>query len=110
MFVCGMIADLEFSLRATAVATEKATFGVNSAQRADRAAKRLEAAQGKLDQPLLSEVLTVYKSVKLKLNNKEELLAAANKIAALGIRFAATVDGNSLEPVHKYIPSADRWK
>ena len=31
MFVAGMIADLEFSVRATAAATEKATFGVNAA-------------------------------------------------------------------------------
>ncbi len=110
MFVCGMIADLEFSLRATASATEKATFGVTSAQRAARAAKRLEAAQGKLQQPLLDEALAVFKAVKLKLNNRDQLEQAADKINTIGIRFAATVDGNSLEAIQKYIPTADRWK
>lgn len=110
MFVCGMIADLEFSLRATASATEKATFGVTSAQRAARAAKRLEAAQGKLQQPLLDEALAVFKAVKLRLNNRDQLEQAADKINTIGIRFAATVDGNSLEAIQKYIPTADRWK
>ncbi len=110
MFVAGMIADLEFSLRATAAATEKATFGVTSAGRADRAAKRLVAAQSKLSQPLLAEVLSVYQSVELKLNNRQQLTEAADSIAALGIRFAATIDGSQLSGIEPFIPSRDRWK
>lgn len=110
MFVAGMIADLEFSLRATAAATEKANFGVNSAKRAARAAKRVAAAQAKLNQPLLANVISVYKSVQLKLNNEAQLTEAANGIASLGVRFAATVDGSQLEAIDKFIPSQDRWK
>jgi hypothetical protein len=110
MFVAGMIADLEFSLRATAAATEKATFGVSSAGRAARAAKRLSAANSKLNQPLLGEVLAVYQSVELKLNNAHQLTEAADSIAALGIRFAATVPGSQLEAIEPFIPSQDRWK
>ncbi len=110
MFVAGMIADLEFSLRATAAATEKASFGINSAGRASRAAKRLVAAQSKLNQPLLDDILAVYKSVELKLNNRQQLTEAADSVAALGIRFAATVDGNKLEAIAPFIPPQDRWK
>lgn len=110
MFVAGMIADLEFSLRATAAATEKATFGVNAASRASRAAKRLAAAQGKLSQPLLDEILAVYQRIELKLNNSAQLTEAADSIANLGIRFAATVDGSQLSAIEPYIPSQDRWK
>lgn len=110
MFVAGMIADLEFSLRATATATEKATFGVNAAGRTSRAAKRLAAAQSKLKQPLLDEILSVYQSVELKLNNSLQLTKAADSIAALGIRFAATVNGSQLSAIEPYIPSQDRWK
>lgn len=110
MFVAGMIADLEFSLRATANATQKATFGVTSAKRADRAAKRLGAAQGKLNQPLLSDILAVYKSINLKLNNRAELTEAADSINRLGIRFAATVSGNDLAAIDKFIPPESRWK
>ncbi len=110
MFVAGMIADLEFSFRATAAATEKATFGVSAASRASRAAKRLAAAQSKLSQPLLAEVLSVYQSVELKLNNRQQLIEAADKVAVLGIRFAATVDGSQLAPIEPFIPGQDRWK
>ena len=110
LFMAGMIADLEFSLRATAAATEKATFGINSAQRAARAAKRLQAAQGKLNQPLLDEIQTVFSSVKLRLNNSAELTEAADRIAALGVRFAATVKGDDLAAMDAFIPPADRWK
>lgn len=110
MFVSGMIADLEFSLRSTAAATEKAEFGVTSAKRADRAAKRLEAAQAKLNQPKLAEILAVFQSTQLKLNNREQLTEAADNIAALGIRFAATVKGTELEAIDAFIPPEDRWK
>jgi hypothetical protein len=110
LFLAGMIADLEFSLRATASATEKATFGINSAQRADRAAKRLQAAQSKLQQPLLDEIQTVFKSVKLKLNNRQELTEAADAIAKLGVRFAATVSGDQLAAIDPFIPPQERWK
>lgn len=110
MFVAGMIADLEFSLRATAAATQKATFGINAASRSARAAKRLAAAQSKLNQPLIDQVLAVYKSVELKLNNAAQLNEAADNVAALGVRFAATVSGKQLEAIEPFIPSQDRWK
>lgn len=110
MFMAGMIADLEFSLRCTATATQKAEYGINSAKRAARSAKRLAAAQKKLNQPLLDEILAVYKSVQLKLNNQAQLIEAANSVNALGIRFAATVSGDQLVGIDRFIPSEDRWK
>lgn len=110
MFVSGMIADLEFSLRATAEATAKETFGTTSAGRASRAGKRIAAAQEKLSQPVLAEVLEVFKSVQLKLNNREQLVAAADKIGELGVRFAATVDGSQLTALDAFMPKQDQWK
>lgn len=110
MFVAGMIADLEFSLRATAAATQKAQFGVNSAKRAARAAKRLAAAQKKLNQPLLNDIIAVYKSVTLKLNNRDQLMEAARSVNSLGVRFAATVPGSDLTAIDKFIPPENRWK
>lgn len=44
LFVAGLIADIEFSMKATAMATEKATFGITSAQRTARAIERLKSA------------------------------------------------------------------
>lgn len=110
MFLSGMIADLEFSLRATAEATSKETFGITAAGRAARAAKRLSAAQSKLNQPLLDEVLKTFSSVQLKLNNRDQLLAAADSVAELGVRFAATVRAEELEAIDAYIPKAEQWR
>lgn len=110
MFVSGMIADLEFSLRATAEATSKETFGINAATRAARAAKRLAAAQSKLQQPILDEVLKAFRGVELKLNNREQLISAADAIAELGVRFAATARPEELAAMDAYIPKSDQWR
>lgn len=110
MFVAGMIADLEFSLRATAAATEKSTFGLTSAKRASRAAERLKSAQTKLHQPVLDEVLKAYASVSLKLNNHDPINEVADQVHRLGLKFAATVRGDELEAIAAFIPPKDKWK
>ena len=54
MYVVGVMTDLEYSLRAVAAATDKATFGVTSAQRAARMKKRLIEIQKATNDPLRS--------------------------------------------------------
>ncbi|QDS95136.1 Perchlorate reductase subunit gamma precursor [Roseimaritima multifibrata] len=110
MFVAGLIADLESSLRAVASATVKDTFGVTVAKRADRAAKRLKSAQGKLNNRRLAEVLAVYGSIKLKLGNAGPLSAAADEIAQIGVQFASESDGSDLEAIDRYVPAPSKWK
>ncbi len=110
LFVAGMIADLEHSLRATARATEKATFGVTSAQRASRAAKRLKAAQEKIANSTVEQILEVYANIKLRLNNEAELTAAADEIQKLGLRFAALTHGRDLAAIDEYVPAKSTWK
>ena len=110
MFVAGMIAELEAGLRATAVATEKATYGVTVAQRTARAAKRLQSVSQKVDSPVIDKILRIVSGVQLKLNNRDSLIEAADRIASLGVRFAVETDGNSLAPLDAYIPPSDRWK
>lgn len=110
MFVAGMIAELEASLRATAAATQKAKFGVTAAQRAARAAARLRSVSQKVSDPHLVEILGVFDSIQLKLNNAEQLTLAADQIAKLGVRFAATNNGAAMESLDPFIPSVDRWK
>lgn len=110
LFVAGMIADLEFSMRATAKATEKSTFGITSAQRTARAIERLKSAQGKLEQPILAEILKVASGVQLKLNNQGPLEEAATAIHKLGLKFAASVNGEELGAMDSFIPPKDKWK
>ena len=110
LFVAGMIADLEFSMRATAKATEKAAFGVTSAQRTARALERLRSAQSKLSLPILDEIIQVASGVALKLNNRQPLESAADAIHKLGLRFAATIPGSQLSAMDAFIPPKDKWK
>lgn len=110
MFIAGMIADLEFSLRATAAATVKENYGVTSAGRAARAGKRIAAAQEKVNHPALAQVLEHFQSVQLKLNNRDQLLQAADKIAEIGIRFAGSNNGETLGGIDPFIPKSDQWK
>ncbi|MCO8121215.1 cytochrome c family protein [Stieleria sp. TO1_6] len=104
MFVAGMIAELEASLRATASATEKATFGLTAAQRTYRAAKRLISVTDKVDVDELDEIVAIAAGARLKLNNQHELIDAANRIARLGIQFADANDGSQLAALDTYLP------
>lgn len=108
MFVSGMIAELEASLRATAVATQKATYGVTSAKRGARAVKRLASVAAKVQSPVIDQVVSVGKGVKFKLNNQAELTRAADQIAALGFRFAEVTDGRTLADLDRFIPKEYR--
>ena len=110
LFVAGMIADLEHSLRCTAAATEKAEFGLTAAKRADRAAKRLRSLQAKVSQPVLAEVLNVYDGVELRLGNGTNLSKAADEVNRLGLKFAATADPASLAPLDPFVPPQAKWK
>ena len=73
MFVSGMIAELEASLRATALATEKSTYGITSAKRAARGSVRLASIHAKVDSSQLQQILDIFKSIKLQLNNEAQL-------------------------------------
>ena len=110
MFVSGMMADLEASLRATATATEKKDFGINAAKRTARAAARLKSVSEKIDNPYIEKAMEVFGKIKLRLNNGKQLTAAADIIAVLGYEFAANTDGRTLESLDGFIPGSDRWK
>ena len=110
MFVAGMIADLEHSILATSKATEKATFGITSAQRAARSLDRLKSAQSKLNHPILAQTISIAQSVALKLNNREQLEQAAGKINELGIRFGVSVSGDELAAIDSFVPPKNKWK
>lgn len=110
MFVAGMVAELEAGLRATAVASEKAAYGVNAAQRTARAAARLGSVNQKVAISEIAETLKIFQRVTLKLNNREELEAAADEIARLGHQFAESHDGSQLGPLDPFIPEVARWK
>ncbi len=110
MFVAGMLAELEATLRATSVATEKANFGINAAQRTARAGARLGSVNQKVSIPEVAEAVRIFGNVKLRLNNREKLTLAADEVARLGYEFAKNHDGSAFSALDPFIPAPDRWK
>lgn len=105
LLAVGWILEAEYSFRATARATEKATFGVTYARRADAARKMLEKIQALAPTPQLAEILAAARPVALKLNNAAELNAAADQLGRLGRKFSAEVTGAQLAPLDALLPA-----
>jgi hypothetical protein len=110
MYVVGVLADLEASLRATALGTEKATFAVTAAKRAARQKKRLYEITQLVDNPHIQEALAAAMSAKLKLDNREALLAAAEGVGRAGFEFASTATGEDLAAVDPLLPAEADYK
>jgi hypothetical protein len=110
LLAVGWILETEYCFRATARATEKATFGVTYARRADAARKMLEKIQALAPTPQLAAILEVARPVGLKLNNAAELTAAADRLGPLGRAFATEVTGAQLAALDALLPTPDTYK
>ncbi|HEX6960924.1 MAG TPA: cytochrome c family protein [Lacipirellula sp.] len=110
MFVVGVLADLEASLRATASASEKATFGVAAAKRAARQKRRLYEIAQLIDDPRVHTAMDAALGVRLKLNNREALVEAADAIGQAASEFATSADGAALAAIDPLLPSPDEYK
>lgn len=110
MYVVGVMADLEASFKATALATEKATFGITAAKRALAQKKRLYQIRKLTDNTHIAEAMDAALGAKLKLNNREELLAAAERIGQAAYEFASTADGKDLQAIDPLLPAPSSYK
>ncbi|MEP6820862.1 MAG: cytochrome c family protein [Chthoniobacterales bacterium] len=110
MFVTGAILDLEYSLRGVASATEKATYGITMAQRAATMKKKLDAIQKAAPTDELAAIITAANGATLKLNNKDELTVAADKVAELGKKFGSTVTGDKLAGLDAVLPKPEQYR
>ena len=110
MYIVGVLADLEASLRATAAASEKANFGIAAAQRAARQKRRLYEISQLVQNPQVAAALNAALDVRLKLNNREALIAAADEIGRQAYEFAATADGSQLAAIDPLLPTPAQYK
>jgi hypothetical protein len=110
MFVVGVMTDLEYSLRATAIATEKAPFGITNAKRANTRKKQLEEIQALVRHPLIQQAVSAISASQLKLNNRNELLQVADQISELTYQFAETADGSQLAAIDRLLPPPTAYK
>ena len=110
MYVVGVMADLEASLRATAQATTKATFGTANARRAAGLKRKLLAIQQLTDNVHVQQALDAALVAPLKLNQTETLLSAANEIGKAAMAFAEHASGNELAALDPLLPLPDSYK
>lgn len=110
MFVVGLIADLEYSTRATAVATKKSKYGLTVAQRAVDKAMQLYAIQQEVNHPHIQLILQKFSSAQLKINNSSQLNSIADEIREIGRQFARQADGRQLAAVDKWLPNSAEYK
>jgi formate-dependent nitrite reductase cytochrome c552 subunit len=110
MFVVGVMTDLEYSLRAAAVATEKSTFGVTSAQRAARTKRRLHEVQALIREPLIQPALDAVATVELRLANRGAIEAAADAVGEAAYKFAEEADGEKFTALDPLLPQPAQYK
>lgn len=110
LYIVGVMTDLEYSLRAAAVATDLAEFGVASGQRAVRMKRQLLQIQELLHDPRIEPALDAVATVELRLNNSEQLSAAADKIGQAAFEFAEHADGETLGAIDSLLPTPDKYK
>lgn len=110
MYVVGLLADLEYSLRATAKATELDTYGYNVAARAHSLRIKLAELQLQLQNQYLQAAVDAALAVKLKTENADNLVAAADQVGAAAYAFAENVDGSTLGVVHSMMPAPASYK
>ena len=110
MFVVGLIANLEFSTRATAKATSRSTYGITVANRAARVAMQLYEVQQRIQNEDVQRALQAFAAAELKLNNRDSLLAIADQIQQAGSDFAEHADGASLSAIDSMLPDPSQYK
>jgi hypothetical protein len=110
MYVVGVMTDLEYSVRAVAAATQKATFGVASAERAVRMKHRLMEIQQLVNDPLIQPALDAVATVELRVDNRRALDAAADKVGKAAYDFAEKADGDRLTAIDSLLPKPNQYK
>lgn len=110
MYVVGLIADLEYSTRATSLATKKSEYGLKVANRAAQKAVKLYEVQQKINDPDVQALLEAFADVSLRIGNREQLDEVANTIKRHGQSFAQRHTGEELAAVDPYLPDPSTYK
>jgi len=110
MYVVGIMADLEASLRATAEASRKAPFGVAAAQRAVGLKHRLHDISKKMSDAHVQQAVDAALAVELKLNRRDALTAAADTVGKAAFDFATKADGKELAAIDPLLPKTADYK
>ena len=110
IYIVGLLADLEFSTRATGRATEQGAYGIAVANRASRAATKLFELQQQINDASVEHALGAFAAAELKTNNALQLDEIADRISQAGSDFAIKNDGRNLAAVDRWLPSPEKYR
>lgn len=110
MFVVGRAVELETALRAVGKATQKASYAVAMATRAQAARQAIAALEGYLKIEELAQMGTAANSAGLKLNNDTALSAAADKVGAITRQIVEKYDGSTFGAIDQVLPPDSAYK
>lgn len=110
MYVVGVLTDIEYALRATAIATQRQTFAVVNANRVANMRQKLIAIHELVEDELVFQAIEASYSAGLKLQNKTALLEAADRVSTLAYRFAETRDGKTLAALDALLPKPQAYR
>jgi Cytochrome c554 and c-prime len=110
IYLCGVVADLEFSTRATARASRKSTFGMTAAKRAADNAIKLKSIYDQSQHPVLKDILACFAKAELRTNNEAQLTQIANQIQQHGQRLALDFDASTFAFLDAQIPTPENYK
>jgi hypothetical protein len=110
LFTMGTLLDLEYSLRAVARATEKATYALTYAHRVKAIKEKLAKINALAPTSEITDILAATEKVSLKLNNADELNGAADKVRALAQAFGTAHNGGDLAAIDPLLPGPDTYK
>jgi len=111
LYVLGQMVALETNLRDLALATEKDTFAVQMAKRANGAREALKKIAESAKVPEADQILAgAGGKVELKLNNQAALAKAADEVGVAAKRFGDSADGKALAGVDPLIPPPSQYK
>ena len=96
LFVVGRIAAYEYALRGFALATRDSTYSSAMLKRVTAAVAQLQAVAATVRVAEVDEVLLAGRTAKLVANNRAGLESAADRIRAIGQRFAGSGKGGAL--------------
>ena len=110
MYVIGQALELEYSLRGLAQAKEKDKFGMAMAKRVQRANGILKNIYEIINNFQVRKMIGISNSVRLKLNNATELLAAADQVQEHAKALQAALEKEDLSGLDALLPEPSVYK
>lgn len=110
LFLLGQTLNYEYALRALATAKASGEFAKAVAKQARLSQRRLQKLQNMQPITEIDSIISIANSTELKLNNNEQLLRSADKVARLVAKIANNYDGSDWTAFDVVLPKPQKYK